>query len=348
MRILLSGAAGFIGSHVALDLIEKGYDVVCVDNFSNAVEDTDGNAVSLKRVSQITGKEVPFVFADCCKPDQLEVAFQKYTIDGVIHLAGFKAVGESVAKPLEYYRNNITATFVLLELCRKHNVKNFVFSSSATVYGAPQHLPIKEEDQVGVGITNPYGQTKYMIEKILSDFAVAEKEWNIIILRYFNPIGAHPSGLIGEDPKGIPNNLMPYVTQVAIGRLPHLTVFGNKYNTPDGTGIRDYIHVMDLARGHVAAFDRIKKEGKVGLEVYNLGTGKGYSVLEIVAAMEEASGRKIATKIGLPRSGDLETLYCDPSLALKKMGWKCEYGLKEMCRDSWNWQSKNPTGFSQS
>uniref|UniRef100_A0A0N5AUX0 UDP-glucose 4-epimerase n=1 Tax=Syphacia muris TaxID=451379 RepID=A0A0N5AUX0_9BILA len=348
MRILLTGAAGFIGSHVTLELLQAGYDVACVDNFSNAVQDKNGNAISLKRVAEITGKEVPFTFADCCNVEQLEPVFQKFKLDGVIHLAGLKAVGESVEKPLEYYSNNIIATLVLLKLCKKYAVKNFVFSSSATVYGPPKHLPITESDSVGVGITNPYGQTKYMIEKMLMDFSNAEKDWNVVILRYFNPVGAHSSGLIGEDPKGIPNNLMPYVSQVAIGKLPFLTVYGDKYETPDGTGVRDYIHVVDLALGHVAAFDRIKKVGKLGCEVYNLGTGRGYSVLEMVAAMEKASGRKIQTKIGSPRPGDLALLYCDPSLALEKLGWKCKYGLDEMCRDLWNWQSKNPNGFLQS
>lgn len=346
MKILLTGAAGFIGSHVALELVEVGYQVICVDNFLNAVQDTDGNAVSLKRVAEITGKQIPFLFADCCKPEQLEVAFKEHKIDGVIHLAGLKAVGESVAKPLEYYTNNLTATLVLLQLCKKYNVRNFVFSSSATVYGCPEHLPITEKDQVGVGITNPYGQTKFMIERILMDFSEAEKDWNIVILRYFNPVGAHPSGLIGEDPKGIPNNLMPYVSQVAIGKLPYLTICGDKYETPDGTGVRDYIHIVDLARGHVAAFDRIKKQKSIGCEVYNLGTGKGYSVLEMVAALEKASGRKIPTKIGVPRPGDLPIVFCDPSLAAAKLGWKCKNGLDEMCRDLWNWQSRNPNGFA--
>ncbi|VDK42303.1 unnamed protein product [Anisakis simplex] len=341
MRILLTGAAGFIGSHVALELLKSGYEIVCVDNFSNSVQDKDGNAISLKRVSQIVGKDVPFMFADCCNQQQTEAVFQKFKIDGVVHLAGLKAVGESVEKPLEYYRNNLLATL----LCRKYGVKNFVFSSSATVYGPPQHLPITEKDNVGCGITNPYGQTKYMIEQILIDLSKAEKDWNIILLRYFNPVGAHSSGLIGEDPKGIPNNLMPFVSQVAIGRLPYLTVYGDKFPTPDGTGVRDYIHVVDLARGHVAAFDRIKRIAHLGCEVYNLGTGKGYSVYEMVHALEKASGKKIPTKVGVPRPGDVACVYCDPSLAAEKLGWKCEYGLNEMCADLWNWQTKNPNGF---
>lgn len=345
MRILLTGAAGFIGSHVALELLECGYDVVCVDNFSNAVQDRNGKAVSLNRVSQIVDKEVPFVFADCCNEEQLETVFGEYACDGVVHLAGLKAVGESTEKPFEYYRNNIVATLVLIKLCEKYNVKNFVFSSSATVYGLPKNLPIKETDPVGCGITNPYGQTKYMIERILMDVANADKSWNIILLRYFNPVGAHPSGLIGEDPKGIPNNLMPYVSQVAIGKLPVLYIFGTNFDTPDGTGIRDYIHVVDLARGHVAAFDRLKKQGNIGCEVYNLGTGKGYSVLEMVAALEKASKRKIKTENSVPRPGDVACVYCDPSLAAKNLGWKCQYGLEEMCRDLWKWQVQNPNGY---
>uniref|UniRef100_A0A915PTC9 UDP-N-acetylglucosamine 4-epimerase n=1 Tax=Setaria digitata TaxID=48799 RepID=A0A915PTC9_9BILA len=344
MTVVITGAAGFIGSHVVLELLEAGYDVICVDNFSNSLQDINGSAVSLKRVSQIINKDVPFVFADCRDEEQLETVFKKYLINGVVHLASLKAVGESVKKPLDYYNNNLVATLVLLKLCEKYNVKSFVFSSSATVYGLPRSLPIKETDPVGFGITNPYGHTKHMIEQILMDLASADKKWNIIILRYFNPVGAHPSGLIGEDPKGIPNNLMPYMSQVAIGKLPVLCIFGTEFDTPDGTGIRDYIHVVDLARGHVAALNYLNKQQNFGCEVYNLGTGKGYSVLEMVAALEKASGRQIKTEKSLPRPGDVACIYCDPLLAIKKLGWKCEYGLEEMCFHLWNWQVKNPNG----
>ncbi|KAK6106580.1 UDP-glucose 4-epimerase GalE [Brugia pahangi] len=345
MKILLTGAAGFIGSHVTLELLEAGYDVICIDNFSNSVQDNNGNAVSLKRVSQIINKEVPFVFADCRNEKHLEAIFEKYSIGGVIHLAGWKAVGESVKNPLDYYSNNLIATLVLLKLCGKYNVKNFIFSSSATVYGPPDSLPIKETDPVGYKITNPYGHTKYMIERILMDLAHADMSWNIIILRYFNPVGAHPSGLIGEDPKGIPNNLMPYMSQVAIGKLPVLYIFGTEFDTADGTGVRDYIHVVDLARGHVAAFNHLNKQQNCGCEVYNLGTGKGYSVLEMIAAFEKASGQQIKTENTFPRTGDVACIYCDPLLAAQKLGWKCEYGLEEMCLDLWNWQVKNPNGY---
>ncbi|MFH4975155.1 hypothetical protein AB6A40_001864 [Gnathostoma spinigerum] len=345
MKILLTGAAGFIGSHVAVELLNSGYDVVCVDNFSNSIRGPDGNAVSLQRVSQITGKDVHFIECDCCDEPALEAVFRTHKLDGVVHLAGLKAVGESVEKPLDYYSNNLVSALVLMKTCKKYNVRNFVFSSSATVYGPPQRLPITEKDPVGQGITNPYGQTKYMIECMLKDLSAAEKDWNIILLRYFNPVGAHATGLIGEDPKGIPNNLMPYVSQVAIGKLPFLTIFGKNFDTHDGTGVRDYIHVVDLAKGHVAAFDRIKKTDHVGLEIYNLGTGTGYSVLDMVHAFEKASGRKIATKVGVPRPGDVAAVFCDPSLAAKKLGWKCELGLEEMCRDLWHWQEKNPSGY---
>ncbi|VDN56693.1 unnamed protein product [Dracunculus medinensis] len=346
MSILLTGAAGFIGSHVAVELINAGYNIVCVDNFINSVQDEMGDAVSLKRAEKIVGQEICFIFADCTNERDLEKVFQKHTITGVVHLAGLKAVKESVEFPLDYYNNNLLATLSLLKMCKKYNVKNFVFSSSATVYGTPVKLPITEEHPTGVGITNPYGQTKYIIEKILIDLSNAEKDWNIVLLRYFNPTGAHQTGLIGEDPKGIPNNLMPYISQVAIGKLERLYIYGDNFETPDGTGIRDYIHVVDLARGHVSAFDRIKKLGSIGCEVYNLGTGKGYSVKEMVAAFEKASNRKVPSEITTPRPGDIGCVYCDPSLAKEKMNWECEFGLEEMCRDLWNWQLKNPNGFS--
>uniref|UniRef100_A0A914BX13 UDP-glucose 4-epimerase n=1 Tax=Acrobeloides nanus TaxID=290746 RepID=A0A914BX13_9BILA len=346
MKVLVAGAAGFIGSHVVLCLLESGYDVFAIDNFSNAVEGPDGKAESLKRVSELTGKDIPFAKCDLRNEQEIENLFTTHKFDAVIHLAALKAVGESVDKPLEYYANNLIGSLNLLSVCKKHGVKNFIFSSSATVYGPPKELPILENASTGQGITNPYGQTKYMVEQVLMDLSKAEKDWNIVLLRYFNPVGAHPSGRIGEDPLGIPNNLMPFVAQVCIGRLPVLKIYGDKFDTPDGTGVRDYIHIMDLARGHVSALDRIKKAKQIGCEIYNLGTGKGYSVLEMVAALEKASGRKIPTEMSVPRPGDIASCYCDPSLAYEKLGWKCEFGLSEMCRDLWNWQLNNPQGFS--
>ncbi|KAI6197989.1 UDP-N-acetylglucosamine 4-epimerase [Aphelenchoides besseyi] len=297
MRVLVAGAAGFIGSHTILELLEAGHEVYAIDNFYNAVEDTDGKA-------------------------------EKF--DAVIHLAALKAVAESVREPLNYYTNNIVGSLNLIRMCQKYGVKRFVFSSSATVYGPPSSLPIKEDSTTGQGITNPYGQTKYMIEQILMDEARADP---IILLRYFNPVGAHPSGRMGEDPRGIPNNLMPFVSQVAIGKLKELTIYGDKFDTPDGTGVRDYIHITDLAKGHVAALKRFDESNCEPVEVYNLGTGKGYS---------------ITTKMGVPRDGDLPVVYCDPKLAKEKLGWEAKLGLDEMCRDLWNWQSQNPTGYSAS
>lgn len=345
MHVLVTGAAGFIGSHTVLELLDAGYTVTAIDNFSNSIPDAEGHPISLQRVSKLTGKNISFKKVDILNVTDLDNVFKAEKFDAVIHLAALKAVGESSQKPLEYYTNNVTGSINLVTLCRKHNVKNFVFSSSATVYGPPKELPITENSSTGAGITNPYGQTKYIVEQILTDLSIAEPDWNIVLLRYFNPVGAHPSGLIGEDPKGIPNNLMPFVSQVAIGKLPVLKVFGNKFDTPDGTGIRDYIHIVDLAKGHVSALGRIQKLGKIGREVYNLGTGKGYSVLEMVAALEKASGRKIPTEVTVPRPGDVATVYCDPSLAAKNLNWKAEFGLEEMCRDLWNWQTKNPNGF---
>jgi len=346
MKVLVVGAGGFIGSHTVLELVKAGHDVLAVDNFSNSNPTPDGTGpVSLKRVGKLVGKEIPFEKANVCYADQMRNIFKKNKFDAVIHLAALKAVGESCEIPLEYYSNNLIGSITLLKMCKEMGVKNFVFSSSATVYGSPGQLPIREDAPTGVGITNPYGQTKHMVEQILFDLSKAEPDWNIVILRYFNPVGAHPSGDIGEDPKGVPNNLMPYVSQVAIGKLPYLKIYGTKFDTPDGTGVRDYIHIVDLARGHVSALERIEKQKSIGCEVYNLGTGTGYSVLQMVAAVEKASGRKITTKEDVPRPGDLACVYCDPALAEEKLGWKAELGLFEMCRDLWNWQSKNPNGF---
>ncbi|PAV83384.1 hypothetical protein WR25_16118 [Diploscapter pachys] len=345
MKILVTGAAGFIGSHTVLELVESGYDVFCIDNFVNAVADDQGRPVSLLRVAEITGKQIPFEKCDVCDINQLDEIFKKHKFDGLIHLAALKAVGESVAKPYDYYSNNLVASLNLIKMCQKYGVKNFIFSSSATVYGPPKELPITENSPTGQGITNPYGQTKYMMEQILIDVGKAEPDWNIVLLRYFNPVGAHKSGKIGEDPKGVPNNLMPFVSQVAIGKLPVLTIYGDKFDTPDGTGVRDYIHIVDLAKGHVKALDRIKAKGHIGTEIYNLGTGTGYSVKEMVAAMEKASGRKISTKIGVPRPGDVATVYCDPALAKEKLNWQAEFGLDDMCCDLWRWQTQNPNGF---
>ncbi|KHN81659.1 UDP-glucose 4-epimerase [Toxocara canis] len=346
MKILVTGAAGFIGSHITLELLNVGYDVVCIDNFVNAIQDADGNAASLKRVEKLTGKPAPFTYCDLCNNDQLEQVFKKNQIDGVIHLAALKAVGDSMERPLEYYRNNLLSSINLICFCKKYGVKNFVFSSSSTVYGVPETFPLYESSRTGFNVTSPYGQTKYMTEKILIDTANKEKDWNVILLRYFNPIGAHPSGLLGEDPRGVPLNLIPYVSQVAIGRLPHLRVFGNTFNTPDGTGIRDYIHIMDLARGHVVALDRLRKAGNIGCEIYNLGTGRGHSVLEVVDSFKRVSGKEIKVQICEKRAGDVDCLYCDASLAKEKLGWECELDLDDMCRDMWNFQLKNPNGYA--
>lgn len=338
MAILVTGGAGYIGSHTVVELQEAGYDVVVVDNLSNSSEK------SLARVEKITGKPVKFYKTDILDREGLEEIFEKETIECCIHFAGLKAVGESVAKPWEYYYNNISGTLVLVDVMRKHGVKNIIFSSSATVYGNPAFIPITEECPKGQ-ITNPYGQTKGMLEQVLSDMQKADPEWNVILLRYFNPIGAHKSGTIGENPNGIPNNLMPYITQVAVGKLKELGVFGNDYDTPDGTGVRDYIHVVDLARGHVKAIKKI--EENPGLEIYNLGTGCGYSVLDIVKNFEEASGVKIPYVIKDRRAGDIATCYSDASKAEKELGWKAEYGIKEMCADSWRWQKNNPNGYEE-
>lgn len=336
MAILVTGGAGYIGSHTVVELQEAGYDVVVVDNLSNS------SAESLQRVEKITGKPVTFYKTDILDREGLEEVFSKESIDCCIHFAGLKAVGESVQKPWEYYYNNISGTLILLDVMRKHNVKNIIFSSSATVYGNPAFIPITEECPKGQ-ITNPYGQTKGMLEQILTDMQKADTEWNVILLRYFNPIGAHKSGTIGENPNGIPNNLMPYITQVAVGKLKELGVFGNDYDTPDGTGVRDYIHVVDLARGHVKAIEKIRQNP--GIEIYNLGTGRGYSVLDIVKNFEEASGVKIPYVIKPRRAGDIATCYSDASKAERELGWKAQYGIKEMCEDSWRWQKNNPNGY---
>lgn len=336
MAILVTGGAGYIGSHTVVELQNAGYDVVVVDNLINSSEKV------LERVKAITGKEVKFYKIDIQDKDGLNQVFEKETIESCIHFAGLKAVGESVVKPLEYYTNNIAGTLTLLDVMRAHDVKNIVFSSSATVYGNPAFIPITEECPKGQ-CTNPYGWTKSMLEQIMSDLQYADKEWNVILLRYFNPIGAHKSGTIGENPNGIPNNLMPYITQVAVGKLKELGVFGNDYDTPDGTGVRDYIHVVDLALGHVKAIEKLSENP--GLKIYNLGTGKGYSVLDIVRNFEEASGVKIPYVIKPRRAGDIATCYSDASLAKKELGWTAERDLKEMCEDSWRWQKNNPEGY---
>lgn len=329
MKILLTGGAGFIGSHTIVELDNAGYEVVVVDNFVNSKKE------SLERVAQIIGKQVPYYKADIRDREALETVFSEHQFDAVIHFAGLKAVGESVAKPLEYYENNMSGTFVLLDVMRTHGCKNIIFSSSATVYGDPAIIPITEECPKGQ-CTNPYGQTKSMLEEVLKDVQRADTEWNVVLLRYFNPIGAHASGLIGENPNGIPNNLMPYITQTAIGIRKELGVFGNDYDTPDGTGVRDYIHVVDLALGHVAALKAIER--KCGLAVYNLGTGHGYSVLDVVKAFEKANGLHVPYKIMPRRPGDIATCYCDPSKAKQELGWEAKYGIEDMCRDSWRFQ----------
>ena len=337
MAILVTGGAGYIGSHTCIELINAGYDVVVVDNLCNSSKE------SLKRVEKIVGKEVKFYEADIRDAKAMENIFANEDISAVIHFAGLKAVGESVAKPMEYYDNNINGTLVLCNAMRNAGVKNIIFSSSATVYGDPAFIPITEECPKGQ-CTNPYGWTKSMLEQILTDLHTADSEWNVVLLRYFNPVGAHKSGTIGEDPKGIPNNLMPYITQVAVGKREFLGVFGNDYDTPDGTGVRDYIHVVDLAIGHVKALKKI--EEKAGVCVYNLGTGNGYSVLDMVKAFSKACGHDLPYKILDRRPGDVAMCYADPAKSIEVLGWKAEKNLNDMCRDSWNWQSKNPQGYN--
>lgn len=337
MSVLVTGGAGYIGSHTCLQLLEAGYDVVVVDNLINSCEE------SLKRVELITGKKLKFYLTSILDRENLDAVFSHENIEAVIHFAGLKAVGESVQKPLEYYQNNITGTLVLLDVMRKHNVKKIVFSSSATVYGDPAFVPITETCPLNPP-TNPYGRTKAMLEQILTDLHTADQEWSVMLLRYFNPIGAHESGLIGEDPKGIPNNLLPYVTQVAVGKLEVLGVFGNDYDTPDGTCIRDFIHVVDLAAGHIKALQKILSAVS-DVRIYNLGTGNGYSVLDVINAFEKANDLKVNYVIKDRRPGDIPVCYADPSKAEKELGWKAEKDITDMCRDSWNWQKNNPDGY---
>lgn len=337
MSVLITGGAGFIGSHTAVEFLNAGYDVVIMDNFCNS------KPVVLDRIKEISGKNFKFYKADLLDVESMDKIFEENPeIDSVIHFAGLKAVGESVAKPREYYHNNVTGTLNLCDSMTRHGVKTIVFSSSATVYGSPDEVPIKETARVG-NATNPYGETKVMIERILKDIYVSDNEWNVCVLRYFNPIGAHRSGLMGEDPNGIPNNLMPYITKVAMGKLPYLHVFGNDYNTHDGTGVRDYIHVVDLARAHLKALEAIKQ--RRGIDYFNIGTGKGYSVLDIVKAYKEATGIEIKYEIEARRPGDIDACYADPTKAKEILGWEAEYGILEMCRDSNNWQQKNPNGY---
>lgn len=336
MSILVAGGAGYIGSHTCVELLNAGYEVVVIDNLYNSSEE------ALRRVEKITGKTVKFYEGDLLNREDVEKVFEQESIDSVIHFAGLKAVGESVAKPLEYYHNNITGTLILCDVMRQHGCKSIVFSSSATVYGDPAFVPITEECPKGK-ITNPYGQTKGMLEQILTDLYVGDPEWKVILLRYFNPIGAHKSGLIGEDPKGIPNNLVPYIAQVSVGKLEKLGVFGNDYPTPDGTGVRDYIHVVDLAVGHVKAIEKLNS--LEGVEIYNLGTGKGYSVLEVLHAYEKACGKTLPYEIKERRPGDIPTCYADSAKAKRELGWEAQYGIEEMCEDSYRWQSMNPNGY---
>lgn len=337
MKILVTGGAGYIGSHTCVELLEEGYSVVVVDNLYNSSEK------ALSRVEDITGKKMEFYKNDIRDYEAMSNIFAKEKPDAVIHFAGLKAVGESVAKPLEYYENNLAGTLNLCKAMRENGCKNIIFSSSATVYGDPAFIPITEKCPKGV-CTNPYGWTKHMLEQILTDIQFADNEWNVILLRYFNPIGAHKSGKIGEDPKGIPNNLVPYVAKVAIGKLPSIGVFGNDYDTPDGTGVRDYIHVVDLAKGHVKAINKIKDNP--GVKVYNLGTGKGYSVLDVIKAFSKACGKELPYEIKERRPGDIATCYSDASLAKEELGWVAQYGIEEMCQDSWRWQSQNPDGYN--
>ena len=333
-KILVTGGAGYIGSHTVLELLNKGYEVVVVDNFSNA------SAESIKRVQKITGKEVILYEADIRDEEKMDEILSSHKIDAVIHFAAYKAVGESCKLPLKYYENNISGTVGLLKVMAKRGVKKIIFSSSATVYGEPERLPLDEE--CSLSPMSPYGRTKLMMEMIMQDLYNSDNEWNIILLRYFNPVGAHPSGFIGDDPKGIPNNLMPFVAQVASGKLSCINVFGNDYNTPDGTGVRDYIHVVDLALGHIAA---IEKCNQSGVHIYNLGTGRGYSVLDMIKAFEKACGKKLPYKICERRPGDIASYYACPDKAKKELDWEAKFGIEEMCEDQWRWQNGNPFGY---
>lgn len=336
MNILVTGGAGYIGTHTIVELLAAGHSVVVVDNFINSSRE------AMRRVEKIVGQAVPFYEADIRDKTMLDEIFRKHTIDAVIHFAGLKAVGESVEKPLRYYRTNIDSTLALLETMQAHTVKNLVFSSSATVYGTPEKLPLTETSPVGIGLTNPYGKTKYFIEEILRDVAASNPDWSISILRYFNPIGAHTSGLIGEDPHDTPNNLMPFITQVAVGKRDTLSVFGDDYDTPDGTGVRDYIHVVDLARGHVAAIEHLKP----GAIAYNLGTGHGTSVFELVHALEQASGKTVPYVVMPRRAGDIAACYADVAKAQQELQWHAEKTIDDACQDSWRWQSQNPNGYN--
>ncbi len=338
MNILVTGGAGYIGSHTLIALLESGHTPIIIDNYCNA------HPESLRRVEQITGHSVISYEADVCDAAALERVFTKHQIDAVIHFAGLKSVGESVANPIEYYRNNITSTLSLLEVMRTHDVKQLIFSSSATVYGEPESLPLTEDSRVGVGITNPYGQTKFMIEQILRDVVTSDPEWQITLLRYFNPVGAHESGLIGEDPQGTPNNLLPYIAQVAVGQRSHVSVFDDDYDTVDGTGVRDYIHVVDLARGHVAALDHAAP----GVSTYNLATGTGTSVLQLIDAFSKAAGRDIPYEIVERRPGDVAACYASADLAERELNWRAQKTIAEACQDSWRWQSQNPNGYLSS
>lgn len=337
MNILVTGGTGYIGSHTTIELLNEGHDVIIADNLSNS------NELVLDRVEEISGKKITPYYIDLLNKEELNRIFEKNSIDAVIHFAGYKAVGESVAQPLKYYKNNLISTINLCESMEENQVYNLIFSSSATVYGNPETNPIKESFPTAA--YNPYGQSKLMIEKMLMDIAAVENKWNISLLRYFNPVGAHSSGKIGEDPNGVPNNLMPFITQVAAGKLDKLKVFGDDYDTPDGTGVRDYIHVVDLAKGHLKALEKI--ESNDGLEIHNLGTGRGYSVLEVVEAFEKASGKDIPYNIVERRPGDIATCYADASKALERLDWKAEKGIYDMCKDAWNWQDKNPNGFNK-
>ncbi len=336
MNILLTGGAGYIGSHTAVELLNTGHSIIIVDNLSNS------SLEAVRRIEKITGKEIPFYELNVCNKEALREVFEKNTVDGVIHFAGLKSVGESVSKPLEYYRNNIDSTLALIDVMKDHGVSKLVFSSSATVYGDPETLPLTEDSRIGVGITNPYGWTKYMNEIILRDLATADKGFEVTLLRYFNPVGAHESGAIGEDPSDIPNNLLPYVSQTAVGKREKVSVFGGDYDTVDGTGVRDYIHVVDLAKGHLAALDH----STPGVHTYNLATGTGTSVLELIAAFSKAAGKEIPYQIVDRRSGDVASCYASPAKAEKELGWKANKDIEQACEDSWRWQSQNPDGYS--